>query len=65
MIVGGESGGGARVTKKEWTLPLRDQCRESKVAFFFKQWGGVRKAKSGRRLEGKSYDEFPGVYTTP
>jgi hypothetical protein len=59
MNVGGESGAGARGMKKERILPLRDQCRESKVAFFFKQWGGVRKAKSGSRLEGKTYDEFP------
>jgi len=59
MIVGGESGAGARIMKKEWVLPLRDQCRKNQVAFFFKQWGGVRKAKFGRRLEGKTYDEFP------
>ena len=59
MIVGGESGAGARPMKKEWVLRLRDQCRKSRVAFFFKQWGGVRKAKFGRRLEGKTYDEFP------
>jgi protein gp37 len=59
MIVGGESGAGARPMKEDWVLSLRNQCRKSKVAFFFKQWGGVRKAKSGRRLEGKTYDEFP------
>ncbi len=59
MIVGGESGAGARPMKEEWVLSLRSQCRKSKVAFFFKQWGGVRKAKSGRRLEGRTYDEFP------
>jgi len=59
MIVGGESGAGARPMKKEWVLPLRDQCKHSGVPFFFKQWGGVRKAKAGRRLEGKTYDEFP------
>jgi len=59
MIVGGESGAGARPMKKEWVLPLRDQCRSSSVPFFFKQWGGVRKAKAGRRLEGRTYDEFP------
>lgn len=59
MIVGGESGAGARPMKQEWVLALRNQCRKSRVAFFFKQWGGVRKAKSGRRLEGKTYDEFP------
>src|SRR5260370_31713144 len=59
MIVGGESGAGARPMKKEWVLPLRDQCKRSSVPFFLKQWGGVRKAKAGRRLEGKTYDEFP------
>jgi len=59
MIVGGESGAGARAMQEDWVLSLRNQCRKSKVAFFFKQWGGVRKAKFGRRLEGKTYDEFP------
>ena len=59
MIVGGESGAGARPMKKEWVLPLRDQCRRGGVPFFFKQWGGVRKAAAGRRLEGRTYDEFP------
>jgi protein gp37 len=59
MIVGGESGAGARPMKKEWVLPLRDQCKRNGVPFFFKQWGGVRKAKAGRRLEGRTYDEFP------
>jgi protein gp37 len=59
MIVGGESGSGARPMKKEWVLPLRDQCKQSGVPFFFKQWGGVRKKKAGRRLDGKTYDEFP------
>jgi protein gp37 len=59
MIVGGESGAGARPMKKEWVLPLRDQCKRSGVPFFFKQWGGVRKKKAGRRLERRTYDEFP------
>jgi len=59
MIVGGESGAGARPMKEEWVLSLRNQCRKSKTAFFFKQWGGVRKAKTGRRLQGRTYDEFP------
>jgi protein gp37 len=59
MIVGGESGAGARLMKKEWVLPLRDQCKRSGVPFFFKQWGGVRKAAAGRRLDGRTYDEFP------
>ncbi len=59
MIVGGESGAGARPMKKEWVLPLRDQCKRNGVPFFFKQWGGVRKKKAGRLLEGRTYDEFP------
>ncbi len=58
-IVGGESGPGARPIQKEWVLSLRDQCRRAKVPFFFKQWGGVHKSVSGRRLEGRTYDEFP------
>lgn len=59
VIVGGESGPGARPMKKEWVVSIRDQCREYKVPFFFKQWGGVRKAKNGRLLEGRTYDEYP------
>jgi protein gp37 len=65
MIVGGESGPGARTLQKEWVLPLRDQCRKSKVSFFFKQWGGVRKAKTGRHLDGKTYDQFPKRVSHP
>lgn len=59
VIVGGESGPGARPMKKEWVMSLRDQCKKNGVPFFFKQWGGVRKKKAGRRLDGKTYDEFP------
>jgi protein gp37 len=58
VIVGGESGRGARL-RKEWVLPVRNQCRASGIPFFFKQWGGVRKADTGRRLEGRTYNEFP------
>ena len=58
-IVGGESGPGARPIQKEWVLSLRDQCRAAKVPFFFKQWGGVHKSLAGRKLEGRTYDEFP------
>src|SRR5712664_735049 len=65
MIVGGESGAGARPMKKEWVLPLRDECKQSRVAFFFKQWGGVRKAAAGRRLEGRTYEEFPKRVSHP
>lgn len=59
IIVGGESGPGARPMKKEWVTSLRDQCRRASVPFFFKQWGGVRKSVTGRRLEGKTYDQLP------
>jgi protein gp37 len=58
-IVGGESGPGARPMLKEWAISLRDQCREFYVPFFFKQWGGVRKSKNGRMLDGRTYDEYP------
>jgi protein gp37 len=56
VIVGGESGAGARPIRKEWVLSIRAQCR---VPFFFKQWGGVRKGSRGRELDGRTYDEFP------
>lgn len=59
VIVGGESGPGARPMKKEWVLSVRDQCCNARVPFFFKQWGGVRKSVLGRKLEGRTYDEFP------
>jgi|HubBroStandDraft_6_1064221.scaffolds.fasta_scaffold07986_8 protein gp37 len=59
VIVGGESGRGARPMRKEWVISLRNQCRDNRIPFFFKQWGGVRKAETGRRLEGRTYDEFP------
>ena len=61
VIVGGESGPKARTIKKEWVLDIRDQCRKSIVPFFFKQWGGKNKKKSGRLLEGKTWDEFPDL----
>lgn len=59
VIVGGESGPGARLMRKEWVLSIRDQCRYAKVPFFFKQWGGVRKSNTGRKLDGRTYNEFP------
>lgn len=59
VIVGGESGPGARPMKQQWVLSIRDQCRRASVPFFFKQWGGVRKSLAGRRLAGRTYDEFP------
>ena len=65
VIVGGESGPGARPMKKEWVVSIRDQCREQRVPFFFKQWGGVRKAKNGRSLDGRTYDEYPSRVAAP
>ena len=59
VIVGGESGPGARPMKEEWVLDIRDQCLKMKVPFFFKQWGGVNKKKAGRSLEGRTWDGMP------
>ncbi len=59
VIVGGESGPGARPMKREWVVSIRDQCRMYGVPFFFKQWGGVRKRRNGRVLDGRTYDEYP------
>jgi protein gp37 len=59
VIVGGESGFGARPMKREWVLSIKRQCRQYGIPFFFKQWGGVRKAKTGRHLDGRVYDEMP------
>jgi protein gp37 len=61
VIVGGESGPGARPIRQEWVVAIRDQCRRARVPFFFKQWGGQRKAIAGRRLQGRTYDEFPRI----
>jgi protein gp37 len=58
-IVGGESGPRARYMDAEWAFDLRDRCVEQKVAFFFKQWGGVQKKKAGRLLGGRTWDEMP------
>lgn len=59
VIVGGESGPGARPLSKKWVLNIKNQCREHRVPFFFKQWGGVRKSRAGRLLNGRTYDEYP------
>lgn len=59
VIVGGESGPGARPMMREWVREIRDQCKAQGVSFFFKQWGGVRKAATGRELDGRTYDEYP------
>ena len=59
VIVGGESGPGARPMSSEWVLSIREQCTAAGVPFFFKQWGGVRKKENGRTLDGRTYDEYP------
>ena len=59
VIVGGESGPGARPMDAEWVRDIREQCCRAKVPFFFKQWGGVRKSETGRELDSRTYDEFP------
>jgi protein gp37 len=59
VIVGGESGPGARPMKREWATAIRDQCQACGVPFFFKQWGGVRKIRSGRLLDGRTHDQYP------
>ena len=61
VIVGGESGPGARPMLEEWVIDIKKQCRLQNVPFFFKQWGGVNKKKFGRLLEGKTWDEMPLV----
>lgn len=60
VIVGGESGPGARPMDAAWVRAIRDQCIVQGVRFFFKQWGGVRKHKTGRDLDGRTWDEMPG-----
>jgi protein gp37 len=62
VIVGGESGPGARAMNTQWALEIRDQCLAASVPFFFKQWGGTRKNKSGRLLEGRIWDQLPQAY---
>lgn len=63
VIVGGESGPHARPMNPEWVDSIHLECREHDVAFFFKQWGGVRKHKTGRQLHGRTWDEMPRRYS--
>jgi protein gp37 len=65
VIVGGESGHGARPLKKKWVTAVRDQCLDAEIPFFFKQWGGVHKKRAGRLLDGRTYDGFPERVTNP
>jgi len=59
VIVGGESGPGARPMKEEWVLEIKQRCNRASVPFFFKQWGGVNKKAAGRILKGQVWDELP------
>jgi len=59
VIVGGESGPGARRMDADWVRQIRDRCLTAGVPFFFKQWGGVRKKQAGRELDGRTWDEMP------
>jgi protein gp37 len=61
VIVGGESGWGARSMLAEWVTNIRDQCIDAGVAFFFKQWGGRSPKANGRLLDGKEWNEFPAA----
>jgi protein gp37 len=61
VIVGGESGPGARPMNPEWVVSIRNQCIAAGVPFFFKQWGGVWKKRHGRVLEGRTWDEMPAI----
>ncbi len=61
VIVGGESGRKPRPMNVDWVLDIQTQCEKSKVAFFFKQWGGTNKKKTGRILNGRTYDEMPAT----
>lgn len=65
VIVGGESGPGARPLDERWVLNLLRSCREQRVPFFFKQWGGVSKKKNGRKLRGRTYDQLPAIQESP
>lgn len=62
VIVGGESGPGARPMLREWVVNIRRQCGAADVPFFFKQWGGVRKSATGRELDGRTFDSMPAIF---
>jgi protein gp37 len=65
VIVGGESGPGARPMKKEWVLSIKNQCELAGAAFYFKQWGGTRKHLNGRELDGRTWDDMPVAADRP
>jgi protein gp37 len=64
VIVGGESGPGARKLDPEWVREIRDRCLRARVSFFFKQWGGVFKSRTGRVLDGQTWSQMPVGETT-
>ncbi len=61
VVVGGESGPGARAMKADWVREIRDRCVECSIPFFFKQWGGTNKKKTGRELDGRTWEQYPFV----
>ena len=63
VIVGGESGPGARPIEESWVTDIKDQCEQFSVPFFFKQWGGQNKKQAGRVLEGETWDALPLAYS--
>jgi len=63
VIVGGESGPGARPMREEWVIDIKDQCLAFNVPFFFKQWGGIHRKRNGRVLQGRTWDEIPVMAT--
>jgi protein gp37 len=65
VIVGGESGPGARPVHAEWITGIRSQCEQAHVPFFFKQWGGVQKKRAGRTLDGRTWDDLPQLREGP
>jgi protein gp37 len=65
VIVGGESGPGARPVSIDWVRGIRDNCEKSNVPFFFKQWGGVFKKRNGRDLDGRTWDDMPKISASP
>jgi protein gp37 len=64
VIVGGESGPGARPMAEEWVIDIRDQCLAACVPFFFKQWGGVYRKQAGRVLRGRTWDQVPALVSS-
>jgi len=62
VIVGGESGPGARPMERDWVISIRRHCSEWNVPFFFKQWGGRNRKRSGRLLDGKTWDDMPAIF---